>query len=135
MKRPLHFAGPIFGLAAMLLAWSAHGNHAAAAPKSPPRAQCCRPADINGWRAAGEQTVYVRIGVKRIFRMQLFAPCPDIDWSERIGIEARGSPWICSGLDATIVSPSPIGPHRCPVTRLVELTPAEIAALPKKNLP
>jgi hypothetical protein len=67
--------------------------------------------------------------------MQLMGPCPDIDWSERIGIQATGSGWICSGIDATIIAPSPIGPRRCPVTAITELTPQEVAALPPGQRP
>ena len=97
--------------------------------------RCFRPDDVNGWRPGDQRTVYVRAGVNRVFRMELMIPCPDINWSERIGIEARGSPWICSGLDATIISPSSIGPRRCPVTSIQELSPAELAALPARQRP
>lgn len=105
----------------------------AAAPANSQR--CFRPDQVNGWRAGEKDTVYVRTGVRRVFRMQLLGPCPDVNWSERIGIEATGSPWICSGLDATVISPSPIGPRRCPVKVITELTPEEAASLPARYRP
>jgi hypothetical protein len=106
---------------------------AATAPSAARR--CFWPRDVNGWRAADNQTVYVRVGVNRVFRMRLMGPCPDIDWSQRVGIQSFGGTQICSGIDATIIAPSRIGPRRCPVTELTELTPAEVAAMPARNRP
>jgi hypothetical protein len=113
----------------------AAGSPASATASNADRSRCFFPSEVNGWRAAGDQTVYVRVGVNRVFQMKLMGPCPDIDWSETIGIEHRGSATICSGLDATIVSRSAIGPRRCPVTALRELTPEEIKALPPGSRP
>ena len=96
---------------------------------------CFNLSEVNGWRAGQGDTVYVRVGVNRIFRMRLMGACPDVNWSEHIGIEASPTRWICTGLNATIIAPSSIGPRRCPVTDLQELTPAEIAALPARQRP
>ena len=134
---------PALGLSAALAACAAQTQTAAsaAAAGTPAAAQvasrphCFRPQDVDGFRPGDDRTVYVTVGAGRVFRMQLFAPCPDVNWAERVGIEARGSPWICSGLDATIIAPSSIGPHRCPVTAITELTPAEVKALPKRQRP
>ena len=100
----------------------------------PPR-RCFLPSQVNGWRSAGNQTVYVGVSVNRVFRMTLMGSCPNIDWSQTIGIEHRGAAQICSGLDATIIAPSRIGRQRCPVTSVQELTPDEIAALPRNLRP
>ncbi|HEY3694443.1 DUF6491 family protein [Phenylobacterium sp.] len=113
-------------LAALALAGTAH-----AAGKQ----NCFYARNVSGWRAAGDQTVYLRVGVKDIYRLDLMGRCSDIDWNQRIGIQARGSDWICSGLDAEIISPSPIGPQHCPVKTLHKLTPQEAAALPPKARP
>jgi hypothetical protein len=110
----------------------------AAAANAPARQggrHCFLVSQINNWRAPDQHTVYVRANINRIFRMQLMGPCPNVDWTRRLGIKATPGPEICSGIDATIIAPSPIGPRRCPVTAIHELTPAEIAATPKKDLP
>ena len=142
---PFHALWPALGVSAALAGWAppnqpatpagAAGKPAAARAQTHSHEHCFRRQDIDGWRAGDDRTVYVSVGVRRVFRMELMAACPDVNWAERIGIEARGSPWICSGLDATIIAPSSIGPHRCPVTNIVELTPAEVAAMPKKHRP
>jgi hypothetical protein len=125
MRLRILAAAPL--LAALALAGTVHA--------APAKNNCFYARNISGWRASGDQTVYLRVGVKDIYQLDLMNRCSDINWNERIGIESRGSSWICSGLDADILSPSPIGPQRCPVKTLRKLTPQEAAALPKKARP
>lgn len=109
---------------------------AACAPTTPapdgqvaaPARQCFRPDDVRGFRALDRNTVIVQVGVNDRYRLDLVAPCPEVNWSERIAITSR-SMRICSGLDADIVAPSRIGPQRCPVRTITKLTPEEAAAL------
>jgi hypothetical protein len=102
----------------------------------PGRHQACFYArDVNGFNAADSKTVYIRVGVKDVYRLDLFATCPDIDWDWKIGLVSRGSDWICDAMDATIIARSPIGPQRCEVNKVTKLTPAEVAALPRKQKP
>lgn len=113
---------------------------AACAPTAPlsgpsPARQCFRAQDVNGFTAVNDRQVNLRVGVNDIWRLDLFARCPDVDWSLRLGIESRGSSWICSGLDATIIAPSPIGPQRCAVQSLRKLTLQEVEALEPKAKP
>lgn len=108
---------------------------AAGAEPAPKNRSCFHASNVSGFRAPDERTVYVRVGVRDIYQLQMMGSCPQIDWAEKIGIVARASEWICSGLDADLVSPSSIGPHRCPVRTLRKLTPAEVAALPAKAKP
>ena len=113
---------------------------AAAADKSPAAAGKTRQAcffarDVNSFSAAGDRTVYVRVGVRDVYRLDLFNSCPDIDWNWSIGLQSHGSDWICSPLDATIIARSPIGPQRCEVDKVTKLTPEEVAALPRRARP
>ena len=117
--------------AGMLLALSA--TAAEAATKSP-RA-CFWVRDVNGWSAADDHTVYLRVGVKEVWRLDLLGTCPDIKWDWRIALSSTGSSTVCSPLDATIIAHTPIGPQRCPVKQVTRLTPQEVAALPPKQRP
>lgn len=101
---------------------------AADAPKGKDRSSCFRPDNINGFTVIDDQTVDVTITGKDVYRLTLFAPSPDIDWSLRIGIDSRGQPWVCSGYDAEIIVPDATGRRRYPVTNIRKLTPEEIAA-------
>lgn len=100
-----------------------------------PKSQCFYARDVNGFAAPDDRTVNLRVGVRDVYQMELFAPCPEIDWSTRIAVVSHGSSWICSGMDATLIAPSTIGPQRCQVRTLRKLTPAEAAALPKGARP
>lgn len=105
-----------------------------AAPK--PARSCFFADQINGWREAGDKAVLVNVGANKVYRLDLFAPCHDLDTNFTIGVETRGGGnSICDGLDATIIAHSAIGPMRCPVTKVTLLTPEQVAALSKKDRP
>lgn len=116
-------------------AQTAPAQTASTDPKPKPTRQCFRAADVNGFTAVDDKTVNVRVGVRDVYQLVLFAPSPDIDWTQAIGLQAHGSSWICSGLDATVIVPTTIGPQRYPVTAVRKLTPDEVAALPPKQKP
>ena len=90
---------------------------------------------VDGFAAPDEKTLYVRVGVRDVYRFDMFGTCPDLDWNQRLALVSRGSSWICSGMDAEVITHSPIGPQRCPVRHVRKLTPQEIAALPPKSRP
>jgi hypothetical protein len=123
---------PVIMLAAAVSACAA----SAGTPKQSKPAQACFwTRDVNNFKAADSSTVNIRVGVRDVYQLVLFSSNSDIDWTQHIGIESRGSDRICSGLDATIIVPGPIGPQRIPVTSVRKLTPEEVAALPKKARP
>lgn len=97
--------------------------------------QCFYADRISGFTAVSDRTVNVGVGVSEVYRFELFAPCPDVDWASRIAVVSHASSWICSGLDATLIAPSSIGPQRCPVRRITRLSPPQVAALPPGQRP
>ena len=97
--------------------------------------QCFWSHQVNSFAAQGDRLVNLRVGVKDYFQLELMGPCPDMDWTQKIALVSRGGSTICSGLDAEIVTPSPIGPQKCPVKSVRKLTPTEVAALPKGAKP
>ncbi len=100
------------------------------------RSACFFARDVTSYSAAGDRTVYVKVNLREVYRLDLFNPCPDIDWTWKIALVSHGSDWVCSPMDATIiVNRSPIGPQRCEVSKVTKLTPEEVAALPKKSRP
>jgi len=126
--------------AALLLSLTTLSAACASDPKTASRSNtqraCFYANDVDGFAAQDDRIVNVRVGVNDVYQFELFAPCPDVRWNETLGLQTRGgSNFICSGLDAEIVSPTPIGPQRCPVTNIRKLTPEEVAALPKGARP
>ena len=124
--------------AAALLAGGAASPLALAKPAAPGKYdanQCFYTRNVTSFAAPDEKTLYVRVGVRDVYRFDMFGTCPDIDWNQRLALVSRGSSWICDGMDAEVVTHSPIGPQRCPVRTMHKLTPEEIAALPKNARP
>jgi len=112
----------------------------AAMAKSPAtkydRQQCFYTRNVTNFAAPDDKTLYVRVGVRDVYRFDMFGHCPDIDWNQRLALVSRASSWICNGMDADVITHSPgIGRQRCPVSDMHKLTPEEIAALPKRARP
>jgi len=99
--------------------------------------QCFWAEQVNNWTAADdEKTAYLKVGVKDVYRADLFGPCMDLDTAQSIGVRTRGGgSSICDGMDVELIVGSPLGPQRCQVSKLTKLTPEEIAALPAKLKP
>lgn len=123
----------LIGSAAVLAVLTATPALADVAKPKPDRSACFRPADIAGFMVIDDETVDVRISPKNVYRLKLFMPAPDIDWSQRIGIDARGQNWVCSGMEAEIIVPGNTGRQRYPVSDVRKLTLEEIKAPTKKR--
>jgi hypothetical protein len=133
---------PVVALAGLLagaaLAQTALAQSAAPpARSSAPRRECFWSRNISGFTAPDDHTVYVRVAVSDIYRLDLMGYCPNVEWAQTIGVKTTaGNDYICQGLDADLIVPNPgIGPQRCAVSAVHKLTPAEVAALPKKARP
>ena len=97
--------------------------------------QCFHADRITGFRAVSDRIVNVSAGANEVYQFELFGTCPEVDWANQIAVVSRGSSWICSGLDATIIAPSSTGPQRCAVRSVTRLTPAQLAVLPADQRP
>jgi hypothetical protein len=98
--------------------------------------QCFYTRNINGFHATDDRTLYIRVGVRDIYRLDLMNDCTSLTFRQGIGLESTpGDPWICSAIQATVVYRDTGMRNRCPVSNIHKLTPSEIAALPKRDLP
>lgn len=127
-------------LAAAALAPAAVQAQPAAPPASKPADKQANPCfyarNVNGFNAPDNHTVYIRVGVSDVYRLDLMMDCLDLTFRQSLGIRSTpGSSWICSPLDAEVVYRDVGAPQRCPVTAIHKLTPAEVAALPKRDRP
>jgi hypothetical protein len=133
MKSPtLLMASALLALAAAVAPLSA------SAADKPSTDQCFWARNITSFAAPDDHTVYVKVGMRDVYRLDLMISCPDVDWNQRVALQsshgAGGS--ICGPLDAEIISHATgLGAQRCPVKAMHKLTPDEIAALPKKAKP
>jgi hypothetical protein len=92
--------------------------------------------DINGFSAPNDRTVYIRVGVSDVWRLDLMTECTGLAFRNAFALEARpATAWICSPLDATVIVRQTGISQRCPVSAMHKLTPDEIAALPRRDRP
>ncbi len=133
MKPDLPLAAAVAALSLAAFT-SASAQPAPDKPKKPAQA-CFYARNVSSWSSVDRSTINLRVNVHDYYQLKLLGDCADIDFSQRIGLQSRGGDWICSGLDVTVIAPSPIGPQRCAATGLRKLTPEEVAALPPKQKP
>jgi len=91
-----------------------------------------------GWKAADDHTIFINVGNNRVFRLDLANACPEatLGSSKIISIDRGNSGLICSPLDLDLHFSQ--GDHiatACIVHGISELTPSEVAALPRHLRP
>jgi hypothetical protein len=124
-------------LAAAALAATAAGATPAGPDPHPGRA-CFASNTWQGWTAPGNGDVlYLRVGMHDIYRVDLTPGTHVYKGGDRFLVNrVRGSDWICSPLDLDLTLSDHHG-YRLPLIArsLRKLTPQEIAAIPRKDLP
>lgn len=98
---------------------------------------CFLSSNWSGWKSPDPNTIYLRIDVGHIYRLDLAHPSdqlndPDVHLVSKI----RGSSWICSPLDLQLDVADSHG-FREPlfVKSITELTPDQAKAIPPKFRP
>jgi hypothetical protein len=98
--------------------------------------KCFYSRNVTSFAAPDERNLYVQVNNRDVYHFEMFGPCPDIDWNQRLTLIARPGPWICDGMDAEVVTHAAgIGRQKCMVRHMRKLTPEEVAALPKHARP
>lgn len=124
----------ILAAAAALLTVAPASQGLAAKPPAHGR-ECFYTRNVNSFAAPDDKTLYVRVGIHDVYKFDMFGTCPDMNWNQRLALVSRASSWICDGMDAEVITHSPIGRQSCPVRSIRKLTPEEVAALPKHARP
>ena len=127
-----------WGLAAALLLATVPAAQAQteAAPKPTP---CFSIRDWQGWKADGDQTLYLKVRMHDIYRVDLadkesFLNAPNM----HLITKSYGSDMICNAIDLDLKIADNVGPQfatRLFVKSITKLTPEEAAALPDKVKP
>jgi len=124
----------IAGAALLSCAAVAAGLFVAAVPDTAqaqrPARQCFNARNIHGFETLRGGLVLMRAGGNRTFALQTLGDCPDLNWARGIGVRTfGGGSWICSGLDAQLIVPSPIGAQYCTVRDVRWISREEARAL------
>ncbi len=126
-------------IAAVSLATVAHAAEPARMSKAPKAPRACFPArSVNNFAAVDDKNLYVRVGVRDVYQLEMFGNCFDLSWVHSLGLVSRGGSFICeggpSGVDVVTRDAGP-GLQTCPVSSIRKLSPEAIAALPAKARP
>lgn len=134
MRKQL-LATALFGIAAATL----FGPVAMADPQPKQQTQCFYSSDWDGgWKATPDsKSIYIRVGINKIYRLDLSAPCPGLQAPmSHLITEQRGGSSICSAIDLDLkVSDGHGFSTACIVSNLTQLSAAEASALPKNMRP
>jgi hypothetical protein len=96
---------------------------------------CFNVDSVSGFQAPDEGGIYVTVGASRTYQLDVLGHCPNIDWTQRVGLRTRGSNFVCTGMDVDLIVPQDgMGPPlRCAVKAVRRLTDAEAAALKHRD--
>jgi hypothetical protein len=121
-------------LAALGLAGVARADTPAAAK---PKSSCFFARDWAGWHAPNKETIYFRVNVRDIYQVDLSAGGSQLlTWPDTHLIhEIHGVDSICSPIDLDLKVASDHIVIPLFIKAITKLTPEQVAAIPKKDLP
>ena len=106
---------------------------------SAPLKRCFYAREWQGWHAPNAHMMYIRVNMHQIYRVDFASSCQELTWPDvHLVTTFRGGDSVCTPLDLDIkVADSGPGgiATPCIASGLSELTPEEVAAIPKKDLP
>jgi hypothetical protein len=119
-------------------AWALAAATAQAAAKPAPNSNCFLTTQWRGWTASQDGDVlYLRVGLKDVYRLGLVPNSRVRKDADRFLVNrVRGSSWVCSPIDLDMDLADHFGFRQHVFVReMRKLTPEEVAALPKKEVP
>ena len=120
---------------ALGLAGQASADQAPAANRTD---HCFLSRDWEGWKSPSPNVIYLRVGVSRIYQLDLSAGSNQLqEPAMHLVNKVRGSDWICDPLDLDLKLVDDHGAFEEPlfVKAITKLTPEQVAAIPKQFLP
>jgi len=95
---------------------------------------CFRPSQWTSWTAPDNRTLYLKVGA-RIFRLDMASACTGLRTGATLITHTRGSSLLCSAIDWNLKVRSGGIAVPCIVKTMTQLTPDQVAALPKSARP
>ncbi len=110
---------------------------ASAQTSSAPARQCFFSRDWRGWKAVDDKSMYIRIGLHDLYRVEFKNGCPGLTSpNAHLITQSRTGDNVCSALDLDIkVSDLQGFSTPCIATGLTKLSAAEAQAVPKRLQP
>jgi hypothetical protein len=118
------------------------GQSAAAAPgvdtaaRAPTTDTCFKRRDVHNHTVGGPKTLYLDVSGSGVYRIEMSNSCLAAATSSDplIFNNQTGAQSVCKPMDLDITVAA-AGPSKCIVSSISKLSPAEVAALPKKMRP
>jgi hypothetical protein len=134
MKTPLLLAAiGAFGLAGAAMAAD---KPAPAQTTAKPVNSCFFSRDWNGWKSPDEKTIYIRVHISDIWRVDLEHGSSLLTWpSSHLIHEVHGTDSVCTPLDLDLKVADDGFVTPLFVKAVTRLTKEEVALIPKKDLP
>jgi hypothetical protein len=111
----------------------------APAAAQPAQNACFPITEFRGWKAPDTKTILIRVGLDRVYRLDLANRCSLLaSPASHLITKTRGPDLVCSAIDWDLsVSEPPPGniPEPCIVKKMTLLSPEEAAAIPPKFRP
>jgi hypothetical protein len=125
---------------ALALSGSVLTSTALAQPAQPSASlkRCFFAHEWQGWKAPNAHMIYIRVDMHHIYRVDFSSSCDALTWPDsHLVTTFHGDDQVCNPLDLDIkVSEGPHGfAEPCIVSGISEMTPDEVAAIAKKDLP
>ena len=97
---------------------------------------CFKRRDIRNHTVGGPKTLYLDVAGRDVYRIEMSNSClvSAVSSDPLIFNNQTGSQSVCKPLDLDITVAA-AGPSKCIVSSISKLSPAEVAALPKKMRP
>jgi hypothetical protein len=101
------------------------------------RPSCFFSRDWDSWHSPDENTIYLRVGVRDIYRIDLSSGSKLLTWPDsHIISKLWGSSSICRPIDLDLSVSDGNGFREFVIAKAItKLTPEQVAAIPKKDLP
>ena len=96
------------------------------------------PGGRGGWGwVVDANTLYIAVGQKDVWRISMSNSCLAAKWSSDplITRTVGGSDMVCRPLDLDLKAGGSGGVSPCIISKIEKMTPAEVAAIPKKLRP
>jgi hypothetical protein len=115
---------------------SAPGVDTAATAASTSTDTCFKRRDVHNHTVGGPKTLYLDVYGSGVYRVEMSNSClaSATSYDPLIFNNQTGSQSVCKPMDLDITV-SAAGPSKCIVSSISKLSPAEVAALPKKMRP
>jgi hypothetical protein len=114
------------------LAGAAHAAPAAANTSG----NCFLSSNWQDWRGADPNTIYFRVNVRDVYRVDLAGGSNMVtDPSNHLISQVRGSNWICKPIDLDLKISDGHIVEPLFVKAITKLTPDQVALIPKKDRP